>query len=138
MLCLQQLLETYRPQSKNNYVLSNQTFPKTPDTVSIQLNESPEYGSTDEFWDEMCAISRKKLEEEYQQLPIDEQTAKGEDFLGLLFRNEIDTWNERTLHWYDSGESQHKNPIKYITKQDVVNFITNCSALITSQIATTE
>ncbi|MHC1694900.1 MAG: hypothetical protein AB9835_06460 [Eubacteriales bacterium] len=36
---------------------------------------------------------------------------------------EVNAWNERTLHWYDSGESQHKNPIKYITIRDIENFI---------------
>jgi len=42
--------------------------------------------------------------------------------------------NESTLHWYDSGESQHKNPVRYITKEDALNFISNCSGPILSYI----
>ena len=52
------------------------------------------------------------------------------DFLDLLSAQEIKAWNERTLHWFDSGESQHKNPIKYITQADIENFIFLCSETI--------
>jgi len=62
------------------------------------------------------------------------QKAEAFDFLELLTADEISSWNERTLHWYDSGESQHKNPIKYITKSDVLNFISDCSETILSYI----
>ena len=56
------------------------------------------------------------------------------DFLDLLSAQEIKAWNERTLHWFDSGESQHKNPIKYITQPDIENFISVCSEKIRGNI----
>jgi len=56
------------------------------------------------------------------------------DFLNLLTENEIDLWKERTLHWYDSGESKHKNPIKYITKIDIEKFINKYSKIIFNNI----
>lgn len=58
------------------------------------------------------------------------QRAGASDFLDLLSADEIKSWNERTLHWYDSGESYHKNPVKYITKQDVISFISDCAESI--------
>jgi len=57
------------------------------------------------------------------------------DFLDLLTAQEIKLWNERTIHWFDSGESQHKNPIKYITKSDIESFILSCSETIWNEIA---
>jgi len=56
------------------------------------------------------------------------------DFLGLLTENEIKLWKERTLHWYDEGKSKHKNPIKYITKIDIQNFIISFSKIIHKRI----
>lgn len=56
--------------------------------------------------------------------------AEASDFLDLLSAGEIRAWKERTLHWYDSGESMHKNPVRYIEKPDVLNFISECSEKI--------
>ena len=56
------------------------------------------------------------------------------DLLDLLSAQEIKAWNERTLYWFDSGESQHKNPIKYITQADIENFISVCSETILKNI----
>ena len=42
---------------------------------------------------------------------------------GLISAEEVKAWKERTLHWFDSGESQHKNPIKYIFYDDLLNFM---------------
>ena len=53
--------------------------------------------------------------------------AKCSNFLDLLTAKEINAWNQRTLHWYDNGESQHKNPIKYITKENIGSFISSYS-----------
>jgi len=55
------------------------------------------------------------------------QSAKYNDFLDLLSAQEIESWNNLKLHWFDSGVSQHKNPIRYITKPDIENFISSCS-----------
>lgn len=42
---------------------------------------------------------------------------------GLVSADEVNAWNSRTLHWFDSGESQHKNPIKYILYDELLQFI---------------
>ncbi len=41
---------------------------------------------------------------------------------GLVSADEVSAWNNRTLHWFDSGESQHKNPIKYIFYDELIDF----------------
>lgn len=41
----------------------------------------------------------------------------------ILTANEINAWKIRTLHWFDSGASKHKNPIKYISIKDLTQFI---------------
>ncbi len=37
--------------------------------------------------------------------------------------DEINQWNKRTLHWYDTGSSQHKNPIRYMNLEELKAFI---------------
>lgn len=83
MQCLLQVLKTYRKLPKNNFVLSHITFPKTPDMVSIPLKESPEYGSPDEFWEEICAIQQKRFEEEYPQT-VEDTTDSNKEGLTTL------------------------------------------------------
>jgi len=51
---------------------------------------------------------------------------------GIITPDEVRAWKERTLHWYDSGESQHKYPIKYIAKNDLLNFILETSLFVKS------
>ena len=64
------------------------------------------------------------------------QGVKCSDFFDLLTAQEINAWKERTLHWYDSGESQHKNPIRYITKTDIEKFVDQCSEIIRYKLVT--
>lgn len=51
---------------------------------------------------------------------------------GILNSDEIDAWKNRTLHWFDKGESQHKNPIRYIFMEDVIEFTQNAGKTIKS------
>ena len=46
---------------------------------------------------------------------------------GYITAGEAEAWRDRTLHWYDSGESEHKNPVKYITYEDEIEFIVNAA-----------
>jgi hypothetical protein len=48
---------------------------------------------------------------------------RGIDVEDLVTSTEVDAWNTRTLNWYNSGQSQHKNPIRYITSEDLMEFI---------------
>ena len=49
---------------------------------------------------------------------------------GLVSADEVGAWSNRTLHWFDSGESQHKNPIKYIFYDDLLNFMNETATKI--------
>ena len=61
------------------------------------------------------------------------QAANAMDFMDLLSAEEINAWNDRTLHWYD-GLCQHKNPIRYITKSGILCFISESSKKILNDI----
>lgn len=50
-------------------------------------------------------------------------TGHGVDADGLVSAAEVDAWNRRTLHWYDGGESQHKEPVYFFTYEKMVEFI---------------
>ncbi|MCL2225983.1 MAG: hypothetical protein FWB96_13530 [Defluviitaleaceae bacterium] len=66
------------------------------------------------------------------------QGAAAQDFLHLLSAAEIHAWHERTLHWFDTGESRHKNPVRYIQKATVTNFIRECAEIILGRVPTTD
>lgn len=51
------------------------------------------------------------------------KTAKAVDVNGILSSEEVDAWRNHTMRWLDKGESHHKNPIRYISKADVMEFI---------------
>lgn len=47
----------------------------------------------------------------------------GVDAGGLVSAAEVDAWNRRTLHWYDAGESQHREPVYFFTYEKLTEFI---------------
>lgn len=49
---------------------------------------------------------------------------------GLVSAVEVERWKQRTLHWFDSGESQHKNPIWYFTYEKLLDFAGNTAEQI--------
>ena len=51
------------------------------------------------------------------------EQSHGIDVDGYIYAVEADAWRDRTLHWYDSGESEHTNPVRYITYEDEIVFI---------------
>lgn len=53
---------------------------------------------------------------------------------GLVSLDEVDLWKEQILHWFDKGESKHKNPIKYITHDDLIAFIEETTVKISDFI----
>lgn len=92
------------------------------DKSPIQDKSWAYYNDTDRL-DQVLYNESSWRDEVWQEL----QASKGIGCLGLLSAGEIDLWKERTLHWYDSGESRHKNPIKYIMLDDVKGFILSCT-----------
>ena len=46
---------------------------------------------------------------------------------GILETDEIIAWKDRTLEWFNRGVSQHKNPIKYISLENLQRFIHDCA-----------
>ena len=99
------------------------------DTAPIQDERLAYYNDTD-ILDQMLFNECSWKNDVWQHL----QSAAYSDFLNLLSAQEIKLWNERTLHWFDSGESQHKNPIKYIAKSDIEDFIASCAETIWCKI----
>lgn len=55
------------------------------------------------------------------------ETAEPLAFDNLLTANEINKWKKRTLSWYDENNRQYK-PIKYITMDDINEFIAKSSS----------
>jgi len=43
---------------------------------------------------------------------------------------EVDLWKEQVLHWFDKGESKHKNQIKYVSLDDLATFMMDTTARI--------
>jgi len=63
------------------------------------------------------------------------EKAKPFDIDDILSAEEIKAWNERTLHWYDSGSSYHKHPIKYISYKDITDFAQTAGKTIRNTLA---
>jgi len=99
------------------------------DTAPIQDERWAYYNDTDRL-DQVLFNECEWKNDVWQRL----QGVEYFDFLDFLSAQEIKAWNERTLHWFDSGESQHKNPIKYITQADIENFMRVCSEAIRKNI----
>jgi len=99
------------------------------DTAPIQDERWAYYNDTDRL-DQILFNECEWKDDVWQSLKDVEYF----DFLDLLSAQEIKAWNKRTLHWFDSGESQHKNPIKYITKSNIEKFICVCSETIRKSI----
>lgn len=51
------------------------------------------------------------------------ERAQSSDMPDLLTAAEIEAWKQRTLHWYDSGESKHKGPIRFLKEAQLLEFI---------------
>lgn len=64
--------------------------------------------------------------------------AKSVGIDGILSSDEIEAWKYRTLHWFDKGESEHKNPIRYIFLDDIYVFIQRAGEKIKSILDTAE
>jgi hypothetical protein len=105
------------------YVKFNDAYQR--DTAPLQEKKWAYYNDTD-ILDQTLFNECGWRAEIWREL----QSADCFDFLDILSKDEINAWNERTLHWYDSGESQHKNPVRYITKTDAYGFIESCPSSI--------
>ncbi|MBE6570497.1 MAG: hypothetical protein E7658_09825 [Ruminococcaceae bacterium] len=84
-----------RYDSDNSPVQNRQwAFYNDTDIVDFELYTAMEW--RDEVW--------KHLE-----------NSNGIDVQEYLSAEEANSWCYRTLHWYDSGKSEHSHPVKYIT-----------------------
>lgn len=55
------------------------------------------------------------------------EKSRGSTVDGYITSEEAEKWRDRTLRWYDSGESEHKNPVKYITYDDQWKFMADAA-----------
>jgi len=60
--------------------------------------------------------------------------AEAAEVNGLLSADDIQGWKHRTLHWYDSGESRHKKPIKYFTLDGLLGFVSSAVGYVAGYI----
>lgn len=88
------------------------------DPAPVEDIRAAYYNDTDKLDFELFKIC--KWRENIWQLLSE---AEGVDLQCVLNAAEINDWNRRTLHWYDRGESQHQNPVKYINLDDLFKFI---------------
>jgi hypothetical protein len=100
------------------------------DASPIQDKRMAYYNDTD-IIDQILFNEIGWRDDVWQQLQI----AEGIDLPGLLTAAEMNAWKERTLHWFDSGKSRHKNPVRYMTKTDILIFIDDCSRRILADIS---
>ncbi|MHB1152383.1 MAG: zinc dependent phospholipase C family protein [Eubacteriales bacterium] len=45
----------------------------------------------------------------------------------IIGKSEVEKWKHHTLKWYESGKSRHQNPIRYITIEELHEFITSAA-----------
>ena len=87
------------------------------DATPIQDKRMAYYNDTDQ-------LDFAFYEKENWRSEIWEMLAQTKDFAveNAVNKDEVAAWKYRTLNWYNSGKSQHTNPIKYITYEDLDNF----------------
>lgn len=87
------------------------------DPTPIQDKRMAYYNDTDQ-------LDFAFYEKENWRSEIWEMLAQTKDFAveNAVNKDEVAAWKYRTLNWYNSGKSQHTNPIKYITYEDLDNF----------------
>ena len=63
-------------------------------------------------------------EKENWRTEVWEMLTQAKDFAveGAVNKDEVAAWKYRTLNWYNSGKSQHTNPVKYISYEDLDRF----------------
>ena len=87
------------------------------DPAPIQDKRMGYYNDTDQ-------LDFAFYEKESWRPAIWEMLAQAEEFSveEAVNKDEVAAWKHRTLNWYNSGKSQHTNPIKYISYEDLDNF----------------
>ena len=87
------------------------------DEAPIQDKRMAYYNDTDQ-------LDFALFQKESWRPEVWEMLAQAEDFAveGAVNRDEVADWKHRTLNWYNSGKSQHTNPIKYISYEDLDSF----------------
>ena len=56
--------------------------------------------------------------------------APPQSLFDFVSADEVEAWKQRTLHWYDAGESTHQNPIRYLSIEDLNTFIDDCGKYV--------
>lgn len=87
------------------------------DPAPIQDRRMGYYNDTDQ-------LDFAIYEKESWRPKVWEMLTQAEDFAveEAVTMDEVAAWKHRTLNWYNSGKSQHTNPIKYISYEDLDGF----------------
>lgn len=121
--CVHILTDKYWFEQNYQVFLERYAMDDTP----LQTRQWAYYNDSDRLDFEMF-MSCQNREEIWSLLA----KAKGIDVLDLVSADEIDKWKERTLHWYDQGESKHKNPTRYLSVGELWNFTDQAARVISS------
>lgn len=87
------------------------------DPTPIQDKRMAYYNDTDQL--DFTFFEKESCRPEIWEMLIQAKEFAVEDAINT---DEVIAWKHRTLNWYNSGKSQHTNPIKYITYEDLDNF----------------
>ena len=109
--------------SKQVYIYFEKKYEQDPSP--IQEIRMAYYNDTD-ILDQVIFNESYWKNDVWEKLIISES----DDFIDYLSKEEIELWKERTLHWFDEGVSRHKNPIRYIFREDIDIFVENSVDLI--------
>jgi len=87
------------------------------DTAPIQEEKMAYYNDTDQL--DFAFYEKENWRQAvWEQL----ETAEGFGVENMISQEEVLAWKQRTLKWYDSGKSQHTNPVKYISYAQQARF----------------
>lgn len=54
---------------------------------------------------------------------------------GTVSGDEVEAWKERALHWFDSGQSLHRQPLRYIRYEDLQTFMDETARILQKDLA---
>lgn len=93
------------------------------DTEAIQDRRMAYYNDTDQL--DFVFYNRVNWRPEVWRLL---EQARGFPIADAVSQKEVAVWKNRTLNWYLSGKSEHGNPVKYLSYEDLDGFTVYAAA----------
>ncbi len=121
------------------HVLTDQLYNESVYKVYLErydLDPSPIQDKTWAYYNDTDIVDFELFTKEEWRAEVWKYLEEGQGVTveDYITAEEAEAWRDRTLHWYDRGESEHKNPVKYITYEDETSFINEAADEIYSLI----